>query len=180
MRLVNKRERAQGSLEYLLILAAILAIAAVVVIVAQAMLSPAERTANVGKTKYELLTKHDIELSGYNEPFDSTSRPSTLETAPEMIIKSGKEYPQYGSGECWRGDASEISGTLCFLHPADYECGANCKELTKLGPDSIRSASEKMGQLSVYDDGRDKHIILVGDVSKQPSVAPPPSPPIGG
>ncbi len=169
---MNKKERAQGSLEYLLILAAILAIAAVVVVIAQSMLSPGKKTADVGKTKYELLTKHDIELSNYNKPFDPTSTPSTLETAPEMIIKNGKEYPQYTSVECWKGDPEDLDGTLCFLHPNDYDsfCPGDdtCKELTKLGPDSIRSESKKIGQLSIYDDGREEYIILVGNV-EQPS-----------
>ncbi|MBN3037244.1 MAG: hypothetical protein JW834_02250, partial [Candidatus Diapherotrites archaeon] len=54
-----------GSLEYLLILAAVLAIAVVVVVVANQMLAPAQAAAGVSEDKYRASVE-GIELEGYS------------------------------------------------------------------------------------------------------------------
>lgn len=61
-----ENNNAQGSLEYLLILAAVLAIAVVVVVVANSMMSPAEASADVSEIKYRC-SMEDIELIGFDE-----------------------------------------------------------------------------------------------------------------
>ncbi len=61
--------KGQGSLEYLLILAAILAIAVVVVVVAQSMLNPATKSAEVTEDKFNCATA-GIELVDYKEAYD--------------------------------------------------------------------------------------------------------------
>jgi len=66
--------KGQGSLEYLLILAAILAIAVVVVVVAQSMLSPAETAADVTEDKYGCGV-NGIELVGYDTVYKSGDQP---------------------------------------------------------------------------------------------------------
>ena len=63
--------KGQGSLEYLLILAAILAIAVVVVVVAQSMLNPAKSSAEVTEDKFNCATA-GIELLDYSEAYGGT------------------------------------------------------------------------------------------------------------
>jgi hypothetical protein len=58
-------KKGQGSLEYLLILAAILAIAVVVVVVANSLLGSPKAQADISSDKYGCITNH-IELIGYN------------------------------------------------------------------------------------------------------------------
>lgn len=57
-------KKGQGSLEYLLILAAILAIAVVVIVVANSMIGTPQKTADLNKDKYECSMK-GIELIDY-------------------------------------------------------------------------------------------------------------------
>ncbi|MFC2174662.1 class III signal peptide-containing protein [archaeon] len=60
-------KKGQGSLEYLLILAAILAIAVVVVVVANSLLSAPQQQTKLGEDKYTC-SLQGIELVGYSTP----------------------------------------------------------------------------------------------------------------
>ncbi len=84
MKILNKMmdKKGQGSLEYLLILAAILAIAVVVVVVARSMMAPAKRAGKAAQDKY-VCGNSGIELVNYNEQ-----------------ISSGDSIP----GDVWSGD----------------------------------------------------------------------------
>ena len=96
--------RGQGSLEYLLILAAILAIAVVVVLVANAMLgSPSD--AGIAKTEVAAFAMNGIDVRGYEKPF-STGNPATL---PASILADNTVYV-YDSGKA-PADSKKI-GTL--------------------------------------------------------------------
>jgi uncharacterized protein (UPF0333 family) len=64
--------KGQGSLEYLLILAAILAIAVVVVVVANSMLAPAKASGAVTEDKYNCGLS-GIELKNYIAPYSGTA-----------------------------------------------------------------------------------------------------------
>ena len=79
--------RSQGSLEYLLIFAAILAIAVVVVIIATQMLSPGEEAATLQADKYTA-SLAGIEFPDYVVFYDGSA-----ETAPTTLIYKGDEYP---------------------------------------------------------------------------------------
>ncbi|MCD6522740.1 MAG: class III signal peptide-containing protein [Candidatus Diapherotrites archaeon] len=72
--------KAQGSLEYLLILAAILAIAVVVVVVANSMLAPGQEAGAINQDKYQC-SLQGIELVNYNK------LPTTLSEAKQVKIK---------------------------------------------------------------------------------------------
>ena len=56
-------KKGQGSLEYLLILAAVLAIAVVVVVIAQNMISPGRERGDIGPTDELPVTIADFEAS---------------------------------------------------------------------------------------------------------------------
>lgn len=77
----------QGSLEYLLILAAVLAIAVVAVVVANSMMSPAETSASVEDDKYEASVS-GVELQEYDDPLDMGSAEAAVETRPERLVYS--------------------------------------------------------------------------------------------
>ncbi len=86
MSLCGVMRRAQGSLEYLLILAAILAIAVVVVIVATSLLSNPQSQTEISQAKYEAALQ-GVEFIGYDSVFDGT-----LATAPLQIVKQGEAW----------------------------------------------------------------------------------------
>ena len=75
-------EKAQGSLEYLLILAAILAIAVVVVVIANAMLNPAIEAGDAGTDKYQCGLQQ-IALESYTE------RVTDFDEADTLIVTYG-------------------------------------------------------------------------------------------
>ncbi|MFC2174999.1 class III signal peptide-containing protein [archaeon] len=80
-------KRGQGSLEYLLILAAILAIAVVAVLVANSVLgTPADATI-AQQDKYGLALA-GFEVNGYDKPFD----PANKNTLPQSIVKGDNIY----------------------------------------------------------------------------------------
>lgn len=85
--------KAQGSLEYLLILAAILAIAVVVVLVATAISGATEEPTIVNEDKYQFAVQ-GLELVGYSEPYDGTEA-----TGPMGIKYQGKELTIVYMGE---------------------------------------------------------------------------------
>ncbi len=88
-------EKGQGSLEYLLILAAILAIAVAVVLVANQMMTPAEERGKISEDKHKC-SLAGIELNGYDSRYDGTS-----ETVPDSIslTNSGEELERNGGTE---------------------------------------------------------------------------------
>ncbi len=79
--------RGQGALEYLLILAAILAIAVVAILVAHNIMSPARTSVGVGADKYSCSIS-GIELLNYNKPYDGTQN-----TAPGQVKPCGTCSP---------------------------------------------------------------------------------------
>ncbi len=68
-------KKGQGSLEYLLILAAILAIAVVVVVVANSLLAAPQEQTQINEDKYGC-SLQGIELVNYNSAFGSTGVPT--------------------------------------------------------------------------------------------------------
>ena len=78
--------KAQGSLEYLLILAAILAIAVVTVVVANQMLNPAETAAAIQQDKY-VCGLQSIELIDYDKPYVGTKN-----TCPDFLKYEGEKH----------------------------------------------------------------------------------------
>ena len=80
--------RGQGSLEYLLILAAILAIAVVVVLIANSMLGSPKDVNTVNQDKYNFALQ-GWEIKGYNNPIDVSD---TAESAPESFNWRGDSY----------------------------------------------------------------------------------------
>lgn len=80
--------RGQGSLEYLLILAAILALAVIVVLIANMMLGSPRETNIVTQDKYNFAVR-GAELRGYERPIDPGD---ACGTAPELIVVDGEEY----------------------------------------------------------------------------------------
>ncbi|MCK4327011.1 MAG: right-handed parallel beta-helix repeat-containing protein [Candidatus Diapherotrites archaeon] len=80
-------KKAQGSLEYLLILAAILAIAVVVVVVANTLMAAPKTAAVVEEDKYTFAT-NGVELVSYSAPF-SADDPGSL---PAELVKGGDSH----------------------------------------------------------------------------------------
>ncbi len=72
---------AQGSLKYLLILAAVLAIGVVAVLIANQMMGPAKTSAGESSLA-------NIEIKGYGKSFDMSSNETAFETRPEKLIYS--------------------------------------------------------------------------------------------
>ena len=83
-------KKAQGSMEYLLILAAILAIAVIVVIILSQLLAPGEDSTTVTEDKYNFAIA-GFDIKGYDQPFN----PADPTTAPGMIVASDNE--QWGN-----------------------------------------------------------------------------------
>ncbi len=107
MKILNKMmdKKGQGSLEYLLILAAILAIAVVVVVVARSMMAPAKRAGKAAQDKY-VCGNSGIELVNYNEQ-----------------ISSGDTIP----GDVWSGEItykgnSIVCDSRSTVSPPDATC----------------------------------------------------------
>jgi len=102
-------KRGQGSLEYLLILAAILAIAVVVVLVANAMLGQPSEAAAIQQDKYNLAIQ-GFEIKGYDKPID-VSNPGTM----PILNKGGQDFIFNNSakpiGSTKVGDITDSSGT---------------------------------------------------------------------
>ncbi|MFC2175000.1 class III signal peptide-containing protein [archaeon] len=80
-------KRGQGSLEYLLIFAAILAIGVVVVLVANAILGAPSESLVVQEDKYNLALA-GFEVIGYDSPFD----PTVPDTLPKALIQGDTDY----------------------------------------------------------------------------------------
>ncbi len=78
---------AQGSLEYLLILAAVLAIGVVAVLIANQMMGPAKTSTSVKEDKYQA-SLANVEIKGYGKSFDMSSEETAFETRPEKLIYS--------------------------------------------------------------------------------------------
>ena len=79
--------RGQGSLEYLLVLASILAIAVIIVLVANYMLGTPTESNVVSEDKYNFAV-NGWDVKGYDRPFD----PKDLSTLPKSFVHDGKEY----------------------------------------------------------------------------------------
>lgn len=111
--------RGQGSLEYLLILAAILALAVIVVLIANSMLGTPKETAVVNQDKYNFALQ-GWEIRGYDRPYD----PNDPGTRPETIAKSGKSYGDGGStpvGTALIGAITGGDGTSYPVYVGDDE-----------------------------------------------------------
>jgi hypothetical protein len=85
-RLDTNGMRGQGSLEYLIIAAAVLAIGAVVVVVVNSVFFAPKTSADVNKDKY-LASVAGIEIQDYATPYDGTAA-----TAPKTMIYKGVVY----------------------------------------------------------------------------------------
>ena len=83
-----KDDVAQGSLEYLLILAAILAIAVVVILIANQLMAAPQEANIINQEKYECALS-GVELIGYDALYDGTK-----DTAPSAVRLHyrGREY----------------------------------------------------------------------------------------
>jgi len=80
--------KGQGSLEYLLILAAVLAIAIVVIIVGNSLVTAPEQSTVISKDKFEA-SFDGVTFAGYNKAFD----PNDVNTWPDAINYEGETYP---------------------------------------------------------------------------------------
>ncbi|MFC2174998.1 class III signal peptide-containing protein [archaeon] len=98
-------KRGQGSLEYLLILAAILAIGVVVVLVANSMLATPSGAAALQEDKYKLATQ-GFEVKGYDEAFT----PGESDSLPDSLKKG--DYDYFFSGDTDLPDDSILIGSL--------------------------------------------------------------------
>ena len=113
-------KKAQGSLEYLLILAAILAIAVVVILVAHKVASPAQNSAIINQDKYSC-AQAGIELVNYNSLVD----PSKPKVAVHVRYR-GKYYecwpngkytgPSIPSSSKWYYASSKSPEAVCKIH----------------------------------------------------------------
>ncbi|MCD6522739.1 MAG: class III signal peptide-containing protein [Candidatus Diapherotrites archaeon] len=126
--------KAQGSLEYLLILAAILAISAVVVIVANTMLAPGQASSSVTSDKYAASLK-GIELVGYSQVYDGVSN---------YPVKITYKNAQYGNPYLSGVDTSKMK---------KYE-----ETVVSMGSDP--NTKEKF-ELALYEDQNGKRAFLL-------------------
>ncbi len=101
--------RGQGSLEYLLILAAVLAIAVVVILVANNIMNPARTGASIQMDKYSC-SLEGIELLNYNSPYLGTR-----ETAPGQIKPCETCSPLSLSGSSSQGLGNCLKSASCKL-----------------------------------------------------------------
>ncbi len=113
--------KGQGALEYLLILAAVLAIAVVVILVAHQVATPAQQSALVNEDKYSC-AQAGIELVNYNRLPDRSKLATTTSSGQSVLVKyNGKTYNcvlntqqrQYGIAESGKILAS------CKIHFSD-------------------------------------------------------------
>ncbi len=103
--------KGQGALEYLLILAAVLAIAVIVILVAHQVSTPAQQSALINEDKYSC-AQAGIELVNYN------SLPSS---GIGVVVKyQGKEYTCISARDYYLNDTSgdEIFAS-CKIHTSD-------------------------------------------------------------
>ena len=98
--------KGQGSLEYLLILAAILAIAVVVVVVANSMLAPGQEAGEVAQDKYNCGVV-GIELHGY------TRQPTNIGEAGALKVS-------------YQGIGAPGGGTECTATIDEADADAQC------------------------------------------------------
>jgi hypothetical protein len=111
--------KGHGSHEYLLILAAIHAIAVVVVVVAQSMLSPAQTAADVTSDKYGCGV-NGIELVGYDTVYDTGTLPIKYKDTPLSCISDNTVGDTELSAACTIADGTfqirvNTAGTTCEI-----------------------------------------------------------------
>lgn len=153
-------EKGQGSLEYLLILAAILAIAVVVIVVANSMLSTPQTTAQLTKDNYEASVA-GAELIGYERPFDGT-----VATAPASI--KYKDVAYSNPAEITLTVFSQYSATRLFsLNSHNVYYGTSGSE------DAIILAKSPAEQGSIFSNGMKSPAF--GSPPGGDSTNPPPS-----
>ena len=128
--------KGQGSLEYLLILAAILAIAVVVIVVANSMIGAPQTTAQLTKDKYEASVV-GAELVGYDKLYDGNA-----DTLPAAIKYKGSTY----SG-----------GQLVIISTANYDAAAAAGGVTTLF--SLGATPKRVGYVANYGGYTDAIIV---------------------
>lgn len=107
----DEMKKGQGSLEYLLILAAILAIAVVVVLISSSLLAEPEEATAINEDKYSCAVA-GIELIGYSEAYDGT-----LAKSPSAVARNSDQMTNAGIA-----DAGAVSGNVvCKLGGYDLK-----------------------------------------------------------
>ncbi|MFC2174888.1 FG-GAP-like repeat-containing protein [archaeon] len=105
--------RGQGSLEYLMVFAAILAIAVIVVLIANAMLGAPSESAISEQDKANFALA-GFDLRGYDKPFDPTD-PKTL---PQAIVQGDNTYlyeDDFGDDSTKIGELTDSSGNTHWV-----------------------------------------------------------------
>ena len=95
--MINKK--GQGALEYLLILAAVLAIAVVVILVAHQIATPAQNSALINQDKYNC-AQAGIDLVNYNALPNSVSHISVEYTGRGPVTCNGRMHMSDAESSC--------------------------------------------------------------------------------
>lgn len=154
--------KAQGSLEYLLILAAILAIAVVVVVVANSMIAAPEGQADLNKEKYQASIA-GLEFVGYN-----TLYAGTVETAPVAITYKDTPYEVWGAEELEEGVDYATNKTLFVFR------GYTVYLFEYSGGDYIAITQAQASTGSIFGNGMKSPSF--GATAPGPSIPTPPNP----
>ncbi|MFC2174887.1 class III signal peptide-containing protein [archaeon] len=138
-------KRAQGSLEYLLILAAILAIGVVVVLVANSLLGAPAAQTGLQESRYACAIA-GVELIGYNAAYEGAE--TIGETGPSAITftdsQGVQQRLQYNNGLFVEEDPMAYGDLACTIN----------SHTLYVNRDNLAAYLSGGSQLSLTDDGR--------------------------
>ncbi len=145
-------DKGQGALEYLLILAAVLAIAVVVILVAHQISTPARESTLINQDKYSC-SQAGIELLNYNQLYESeiglnvTYLGEEYSCAPAggyyLDFESGDEI--YAACKIHNIDGDEKDLTIARAHKCGPTLGGGCGESQEVAKGCFVGEFSKLG-----------------------------------